>query len=858
MKLTFLVNGERSTVDVAPDMPLLWVLRDILGLTGTKFGCGRGHCWGCTVLLAGKARPSCIVKAEAAAGKEIITIEGIPWDHPVKQAWVEAQVPQCGWCQPGQILQAVSLLRETPEPDDAAIRGAMRKNLCRCATYPRIRSAVRHAAHEAGPENEVQPRPAGPVLKKNPMDAGAGGETFAFNPFVRISTSGVVTVIAKHLESGQGIYTGLATLLAEELDADWRRVRVESAPADETRYNNLLFGPIQATGGSTSIANSYEQYRRAGAAARAMFVAAAAKAWRIPAGEIEVNKGIVSHPKSGRQATFGALVRRAAGMKPPAKVQLKDPGAFRLIGRQDVRLDIVSKVQGTARFAMDVRLPGMLTAVVARPPVFGGRVASFSAQKALAVSGVSAVVEIPSGVAVVADDTWAAIQGRESLEIQWDEGEAETRGTPELLGEYQALLDTPGASARNVGDAAAAISGAVDILEATFSFPYLAHAPMEPLNCVVRLSDDGCEIWAGDQFQTVDQANAAAAAGCDPRQVRIHTLYAGGSFGRRANPPSDYIVEGVHVAKGIDGRAPVHLVWTREDDLRGGFYRPMFVHRVRAGLDDRGRPVTWHHRIVGQSLAADTPFEGAMVTDGIDAASVEGVVDMPYDIPNLAVELHSPAVGVPVLWWRSVGHSHTAFVVEAFIDELAAAAGQDPVAFRRALLAGRPRHLGVLDLAALKAGWGAPLPSGWGRGIAVHQSFDTFVAQVAEVSVSDDGAFRVERVVCAVDCGRAVNPGIIRAQMEGGIGFGLSAAWEEAVTLDGGRVQQSNFDTYRLLRFDRMPAVEVHIVPSDEAPTGVGEPCVPPVAPAVANALFAATGRRFRQLPLAGKGGQRA
>jgi isoquinoline 1-oxidoreductase beta subunit len=853
MKLTFLVNGERSTVDVAPDMPLLWILRDILGLTGTKFGCGRGHCWGCTVLLAGKARPSCTVKAEAAAGKEIITIEGIPWDHAVKQAWVEAQVPQCGWCQPGQILQAAFLLRETPEPDDAAIQGAMRKNLCRCATYPRIRSAVRHAAHEAGQEDGA--RPAAPVLKKTPAGAGDRGETFTFNPFVQISTSGVVTVIAKHLETGQGIYTGLATLLAEDLDADWRRVRVESAPADETRYNNLLFGPVQATGGSTSIANSYGQYRRAGAAARAMFVTAAAKAWRVPAGEIEVNKGIVSHPKSGRQATFGALVRRAAAVKPPDGVRLKDPGEFRLIGRQDVRLDIVSKVQGTARFAMDVRLPGMLTAVVARPPVFGGRVASFNAKKALAVSGVSAVVEIPSGVAVVADNTWAAMKGREALEIDWDERSAETRGTPELLGEYRNLLDTPGATARAVGNAAAALSGAADTLEATFSFPYLAHAPMEPLNCVVRLSDDGCEIWAGDQFQTVDQANAAAAAGCDPRKVRIHSLFAGGSFGRRANPPSDYIVEGVHVAKGIDGRAPVHLVWTREDDLRGGFYRPMFLHRVRAGLDDRGRPVAWHHRIVGQSIAADTPFEGAMVTDGIDAASVEGVVDMPYDIPNLTVELHSPSVGVPVLWWRSVGHSHTAFVVETFIDELAAAAGKDPVVLRRTLLAGRPRHLGVLDLAARKAGWGAPLPSGWGRGIAVHQSFDTFVAQVAEVSASDDGTFRFERVVCAVDCGRAVNPDIIRAQMEGGIGFGLSAAWEEAVTLAGGRVEQSNFDAYPLLRFDRMPAVEVHIVPSDEAPTGVGEPGVPPVAPAVANALFAATGRRVRRLPLAENGG---
>jgi isoquinoline 1-oxidoreductase beta subunit len=374
---------------------------------------------------------------------------------------------------------------------------------------------------------------------------------------------------------------------------------------------------------------------------------------------------------------------------------------------------------------------------------------------------------------------------------------------------------------------------------------------MEPLNCVVQLSDDGCEIWARDQSQTMDKANAAKAVGCDPEKVRIHTLFAGGSFGRRANPPSDYIVEGVHVARAIGGRTPVHLVWTREDDLRGGFYRPMFVHRVRAGLDSEGRPVAWQHRIVGQSIAADTPFEGAMLKDGIDAASVEGAVDMPYDIPNLAVDLHSPVVGVPVLWWRSVGHSHNAFAVEVMIDALADAAGQDPVAFRRALLSGRQRHLGVLDMAVRKAGWGNTIPPGWGRGIAVHQSYGTYVAQVAEVSTSDDGAFRVERVVCAVDCGTAVNPDIIRAQMEGGIGFGLSAAWEEAVTLFNGRVQQANFDAYRLLRFDRMPAVEVHIVPSDAPPTGVGEPGVPPIAPAVANALHAATGRHFRHLPFA-------
>jgi len=492
----------------------------------------------------------------------------------------------------------------------------------------------------------------------------------------------------------------------------------------------------------------------------------------------------------------------------------------------------------------------MLTAVVARPPRFGGKLKSFDATEARSIAGVKDVVEIPEGVAVVAVDAWAAQRGRDALHIEWDDSAAEMRGTAELLEEYRALLEIPGVTVRAEGDVEGTLARAARTLEATFEFPYLAHAPLETLNCVVRLSENSCEIWAGDQFQTGDQANAAQAAGLNPRQVQIHTLFAGGSFGRRANPASDYIVEGVHIAKATGGRAPIHLVWTREDDIRGGYYRPMFAHRVRAGLDERGNLLAWHHRLVGQSILANTPFEGALVEDGIDAASVEGVRDMSYTVPNLTVELHTPQVGVPVLWWRSVGHTHTAFAVEVFLNELAAAAGRDPVDFRRTLLAGHPRHRAVLDLAAKKAGWGSSLPAGRSRGVAVHRSFDTFVAQIAEVSVGENEAFQVERVVCAVDCGIAVNPEIVRTQMEGAIGIGLSAALEEAVTLEAGRVQQANFNTYKPLRFSRMPAVEVHIVPSTENPTGVGEPGVPPIAPAVANAVFAATGRRFRSLPL--------
>ncbi|UEM01575.1 xanthine dehydrogenase family protein molybdopterin-binding subunit [Skermanella rosea] len=679
--------------------------------------------------------------------------------------------------------------------------------------------------------------------------AAAAGGTFAPNAFVRIGTDNTVTVLSKHLEMGQGVYTGLATLVAEELDADWSQMRVEGAPADAALYNNLAFGPVQGTGGSSSIANSYEQLRKAGATARALLVEAAAREWKVDRAGITVEKGVVSHAASGRSATFGDLSAKAAALPVPADVPLKDPSRFTVIGTSVPRVDTRSKSNGTAKFALDVMLPGMLTAVIARAPVFGAMVKSVDDAKALAIPGVVKVVRVPSGVAVAATNFWAASKGREALAIEWDESRAETRGTAELLAEYKALAGKPGAPARVEGDAAKALAGAAKTVTASFEFPYLAHAPMEPLDCVVRLDASGCEIWAGDQFQTIDQGNAAAAAGLKPEQVRINTLVAGGSFGRRANAASDYIVEAVHVAKALDRGTPVKLVWTREDDIRGGRYRPMYYHTLAAGLDAAGNPVAWQHRIVGQSIIGGTPFAPVLIKDGVDGTSVEGASNLPYDIPNMLVDLHTTEVGVPVLWWRAVGSTHTAYSTEVFIDELASAAGKDPVEFRRALLAKHPRHLGVLNLAVEKAGWGTPLPEGRARGIAVHESFSTYVAQVAEVTMQPDGSVKVDRVVCAVDCGLAVNPDVIRAQMEGGIGFGLGGVMYGEVTLDQGRVEQSNFHDYRVLRIEEMPAVEVHIVPSAAAPTGVGEPGVPPVGPAVANAVFAATGRRIRNLP---------
>jgi len=680
--------------------------------------------------------------------------------------------------------------------------------------------------------------------------AGAGSADFVPNAFVRIGGDSSVTVLIKHLEMGQGVSTGLPTLVAEELDADWAQIRFEGAPANASLYNNLLWGPAQGTGGSTAIANSYEQLRKAGATARAMLVAAAADEWKVPADAITVSKGVVAHKATNRKASFGQLAAKAATQPVPADVKLKDPKDFQYIGKRVARKDSKPKTNGSAQFTIDVKLPGMLTAVVAHSPLFGGKVKSFDATKAKAIKGVVEVVQVPSGVAVLANDFWAAKQGRDALTVVWDDSAANKLGSAEILAQYKELAQNPGLVARKDGDADKALAGAAKKLEATFEFPYLAHAAMEPLDCVVKLDKDSCEIWNGEQLQTPDQFAVAKLTGLKPGQIKLNMLYAGGSFGRRANPQADYILEAVSIAKAINGRVPVKMIWTREDDMRAGFYRPAYFHRIAAGLDAQGNLIGWQHRIVGQSILAGTMFEGMMVKDGVDGTSVEGASNLPYQIPNMLVDLHTPKIGVPVLWWRSVGSTHTAFSTETFIDELAAAAGKDAVEFRRALLAKHPRHLGVLNLAAQKAGWGKPLAKGKGRGIAVHESFNTVVAQVAEVSVKPDGTLRVDRVVCAVDCGVAVNPDVITAQMEGGIGFGLSAALYGAITLNEGRVEQSNFHEYRPLRINEMPKVEVHIVASSEKPTGVGEPGVPLIAPAVANAIFSATGKRLRNLPL--------
>jgi isoquinoline 1-oxidoreductase beta subunit len=690
-----------------------------------------------------------------------------------------------------------------------------------------------------------------------PMAVAAGSSPvaapFAPNAFLRIATDHSVTVISKHLEMGQGTYTGLATLVAEELDADWAQVKVEGAPADAKRYNNLLWGPSQGTGGSTAMANCWEQMRRAGATARAMLLAAAAKRWQVAPSELQVMQGVIHHAASGRQARFGELVEAAAREEVPHEVALKNPQDFKLIGKKAGRKDSAAKTNGSAQFTQDIHLPGMLVAVVAHPPRFGAKLKSFDASAARKVKGVVEVVAIPQGVAVLAKDTWSAKKGQDALKVEWDESNAFTLSSADILARYHQLAQTPGLVARQEGDTEAAFAGAAKVIRADYDFPYLAHAAMEPMNCVIQLTAEGAEVWNGEQFQTVDQMMLANALGLKPEQVKLNMLYAGGSFGRRACKDSDYLLEAAAIVKAIQGRAPVKLVWLREDDMRGGYYRPLFHHALAAALDQDGQLIGWTHRLVGQSILMGSPFEAFMVKNGIDAVSVEGASNLPYHIANLKVDLHTPKdIPVPVLWWRSVGSSHTAYSTETFIDEVAVAMGRDPVAVRLELLAKHPRYAQVLRLATEQAGWGQALPSRAGqrrgRGVAVHESFNSYVAQVAEVSVAADGSVTVERIVSGVDCGTPINPDNIRSQIEGGVGFALGAMFQ-ALTLKDGRVEQGNFDGFPALRMPQMPKVEVHILPSSAAPTGIGEPGVPPVLPAVANAIAAATGQRLRNLP---------
>lgn len=665
------------------------------------------------------------------------------------------------------------------------------------------------------------------------------------NAFIHIAPDDSITIVVNKSEMGQGVYTSLPMLIAEELEADWSRISVVSAPIAAV-YNHTAFG-MQMTGGSSSVPSSWDQLRHVGASGRMMLVRAAAQQWGVPESACHAENSQVIHAASGQRVSYGALADAANKLPLPEHVALKSPRDFKIIGKPTKRLDTPAKTNGTAQFGLDVYVPGMLTVVIARSPVFGGKVKSFDATEAYKVAGVQGIYQVPTGIAVAASGFWPAKTARDLLEIEWDEGPGAALSTPKLFAEYLELAKTPGMVARKDGDPAKGLKEAHKTISAEYAVPYLAHAAMEPLNVVVDLKPDHCTIWTGTQAQTMDANIAAKTAGLKPEQVEIHTTFLGGGFGRRANPRSDFVHEAVQVAVAI--KQPIKVVWTREDDTRGGNYRPMWADRIEVGIAKNGKPVVWTHTIVGQSIVAGTAFEGFIVHNGIDATSVEGAADLPYKIPNLQVDLHTTKNEVPVQWWRSVGHSHTAFVVETMMDELAHLAKKDPVAYRLELLPADSRCRGVLKLAAEKAGWGrTKLRAGHVWGVAVHKSFNSYVAEVAEVSL-ESGRIRVHRVVAAVDCGQMINPDGVHQQIESAIVYGLSAALHGEITLDKGKVMQSNFNDYPPLRFSEMPKVEVHFVESSEAPSGIGEPGLPPIAPAVANAVFTLTGKRMRRMP---------
>jgi len=676
--------------------------------------------------------------------------------------------------------------------------------------------------------------------------AAASPPAFAPNAFIRIGSDGRVTLVMNQVEMGQGTYTSMPMLLAEELEVGLDQVRLEHAPPNDKLYANPFFGD-QETGGSSSVRGFYEPLRRAGATARAMLVAAAAQSWDVDPASCRAKRGVVTHTPTGRTLGYGALAEKAAKLPVPDKVPLKDPKDFTLIGTAAKRLDTPDKVNGKAQYGIDVRLPGMKIATVAASPVLGGKVAGLDEAKAMAIPGVRQVVNLGDVVAVVADHMWAAKQGLAALAIRWDDGPNGSVSTADVVQGLDAASQQPGVVARTQGQVADALGGAAKKIDAVYQVPFLAHATMEPMNCTVHVQRDRCEVWTGSQTLTRAQGTAARVTGLPLEQVVVHNHLLGGGFGRRLE--YDWVTQAVRIGQRVEG--PVKVVWTREEDMQHEFYRPYYYDRMAAGLDAGGTPVAWTHRVVGPAILAR--YLPPAFKDGIDSDGVDAAVQLLYDIPAIQVEFvrHEEPV-LNTTFWRGVGPTHNVFVIESFMDELAAAAKADPVEYRRALLSKAPRARAVLDLAAKQAGWGRPLPPGRGRGVALLYSWwGSYLAEVAEVEVSKAGDMRVHRIVCAVDCGTVVNPDTVKAQIEGGVNFGISGALWGEITLKNGRVEQSNFHNYRVLRMNEAPTIEVHLVRNLEAPGGLGEPGTSITGPALANAVFAATGKRIRRLPLA-------
>ena len=857
MKLV--VNGADVEVDDRHEKtPLLWVLRDILGLQGTKFGCGAGFCAACTVLIDGRNTKSCQTTADRAAGKVVTTVEGAagPVVDAVRDAWHRGNVVQCGYCQPGQTLAAVSLLESDPAPDDAKIDQWMSGNLCRCGTYPRIRAAIHTAAGTLAAGEDPGQLVASPDLEMQRLTPDELADPV--HPYIRIREDGTIVAYSSQIEMGQGIHTALATIVAEELDAEFDSVRVVNAsngggPPKDVYGNPDSGGIFQFTGASTSTKGFWIRYRLVAAQARARLAAAAAELWGLPADEVTFERGVAHHP-SGRRATFGELAARAELLPIPDGVQPKSLSDYALIGGARLRVDSVPKILGTTRFTIDVSVPGMLSAVVLHPPRFGARVASVDDATALAEPGVTAVVVIDEGVAVVAETVIDAARGLRALTVEWDDSDAERRSSAELLAEHLRLLESreQAVVAREDGNVEQVIADAPTVIDATYTVPYLAHATMEPNNAACRMREDGVlEVWASTESPEWTRMAASEAAGIDKDQVDVHVTFAGGSFGLHSSARRDPTTEAVHIARALDWKHPIKVQSSREEDFKSGRYRPMVVHRVRAAADANRRLTAFHQQIVAAPTSVNLPFVGdVMFSNGVDFFTTTGAVDHPYAFENFKLESTNFESGVPTMVWRSVGNSHTEFARESAIDELAIAAGRDPVDLRRELLADSPRTLRALELAAEIADWGKPTPEGHARGIT-SSSFLSHSANVTEVSLDTRGRVHIDRIVFVLDCGISINPDLVRAQVEGGLLFGLSAAaWGEVVLGDGGEIVSQNFDRYPIVRMRSVPQIQIHLIESTESPTGVGEVAVPSVAPALANAIAALTGTRIRQLPI--------
>jgi isoquinoline 1-oxidoreductase beta subunit len=828
------VNGHSHRVHTPPEKPLLWVLRDELHLKGTKYGCGVGICGICTVLIDTEPQHACMVPIGKLGDRAVTTVEGlVEAKHPVVQAWIEAQVPQCGYCQPGQIMAALALLERSPHPNVGEIERALSGVLCRCGTYQRIGQALRLTTEiQRNSSRRSNPELLPPSHLDKAISVSAeecreekGADLVVLNPWVSLSTDGSVTVVIDRSEMGQGVATAFAMLVAEELEVELSRVRMAFAPADPI-YNNPVFDE-QLTGGSTSVRGEWERMRRAGASARAVLIGAAAARWGVSEGECYAHRGAVYHERTGQRLEYTALLAEAARRSPPEHPPLKLSSASRVVGRPTPRLDIPAMVAGRARYSIDIARSRQLAATVARPPVFSGRVIHFDATRALAVPGVRRVLAIDTGIAVVADDYWSALRGRELLDIEFEPGVHSGVSNVVIDNQLQQAALEKGEVIRQEGQPQHALSEAAQIMEACYQTPYLAHASLEPMNCTAEVASESCDVWVGTQSQSDVWATVAQLTGLPRARIRVHTTFLGGGFGRRLE--TDFVAETVQIAKAM--RVPVQLIWTRQDDFQHDRYRPAHCAFLKAGFDPQGKPESWFLRVAGSALALNG-------------------IDVPYDIPNIGEEHVRVTSAVPTGPWRSVGASQNAFVVECFIDEMAYAAGRDPLAFRLEHLRYSPHHQTVLELAAARAGWGRPLPVGHYHGLAVYYSFRSWVAMVAEISITSHRQIRVHGMTAAIDCGRVINPDTVCAQIEGAVAFGLSATLKEALRVEHGAVQQKSFADYPILTFAEMPRVEVHIVPSEAPPGGVGEPGVPPVAPAVANAVFAATGHRLRALPL--------